>query len=228
MTSAAALALITALITAVPEVISDVAKLLQSPPAVSTPLSPGDPRAARRHRGQARPARQMICRVGFSTSSWWVSRVIRFFTKAPVSHTYIVFEDPISPFGEEVYEAAWCGFRMSTRAKLTSGTTRIVREYLVALPRPESALGICRYWLECPYDYLGLVGEAWVQIGRLFGRRWSNPGAGPHHMFCSEAAAYLLQYCKVPWAAALSPRSTSPADLMAAFEAQCVDSPLLH
>lgn len=132
--------------------------------------------------------------IGFSTSDWWVSRVIKFFTRAEVSHAYVVFDAATGPFGHEVFEAAWCGFRMSTRGKLTSGTARIVREIAVPLDAA-GALAICRAWLETPYDYPGLFGEAWVQIGKLFGKRWANPWAGPHRMFCSEAATYLLQMC---------------------------------
>lgn len=156
--------------------------------------------------------------IGFSTSDWWVSRVIRWFTGAKVSHTFITFEDPASPLGTEVYEAAWCGFRMSTLGKLRSGSTRVVQFVPVEL-EPTSALAMCRAWLETPYDYLGLVGEAWVQFGRLFGQRWHNPSAGVHHMFCSEAATYLLQMSagasdlKVK-VAGLDPRATSPADLL--------------
>jgi hypothetical protein len=129
--------------------------------------------------------------VGFSTSSWWVSRVIRFFTRAPVSHTYLVFEG-IPEVGHEIYEAAWCGFRISTREKLTSGTTRIVKEIPVAADVTK-AFYICRSWLETPYDYAGLFGEAWVMLGKWLGKRWENPWAGAHHMFCSEAATRLLQ-----------------------------------
>jgi hypothetical protein len=136
----------------------------------------------------------LTVKIGFSTSDWWVSKVIRLFTQATVSHTYIVFDDTASPFGHEVYQAAWDGFVMSTRDKLTRGTTRIIQEVPVDID-PKAALGMCRAWLETPYDYLGLVGEAWVQVGKLFGQRWNNPLAGAHHMFCSEAATYLLQMC---------------------------------
>jgi hypothetical protein len=160
----------------------------------------------------------MIVSIGFSTSQWWVSRLIRDATRAPVSHTYIVFDDPASPFGHEVYEAAWCGFRMSTRAKLTSGSTTIFKEIAVPL-EPLAALALCRAWLETPYDYPGLIGEAPVQLGKLFGQRWPNVSASPHHMFCSEAATYLLQQAPSPPAFAalvdkLTPRAVSPADLL--------------
>jgi hypothetical protein len=132
--------------------------------------------------------------IGFSTSDFWVSRVIKFFTHAPCSHAYIVFDDEGSGFGNEIYEAAWCGFRISTRGVLTRGTTKIVQEIPVDID-PAKALDLCRQWAETPYDYAGLLGEAWVQIGKLFGKRWDNPLANVHHMFCSEAATYLLQHC---------------------------------
>jgi hypothetical protein len=156
--------------------------------------------------------------IGFSTSDWWVSRLIRRFTRAEVSHTYIVFDEPGTCLNEEVYEAAWCGFRMSTRGALTRGTTRIVREVEVPLDAT-AALAICRAWLETPYDYLGLFGEAPVCVGKIFGCRWRNPWAGAHHMFCSEAATYLLQMaagasdlkCKV---LQLDPRTTDPETLL--------------
>ena len=152
-------------------------------------------------------------KIGFCTSDWWVSRVIRYFTKAKVSHAYLVFDDPGCLFGAQVFEAAWCGFRISTRSILTRGTTRIVQEIPVAID-PSAALGVCERWAGTPYDYLGLLGEAVVQVGRLFGKRWRNPFAGAHHMFCSEACVYVLAACGEPRVAGLDARSTSPEDLL--------------
>lgn len=163
----------------------------------------------------------MRVQIGFCTSDWWVSRTIRWFTRASASHAYIVF-DGIPEVGEELYEAAWSGFRMSTRAKLTSGTTRIVQEIPVPL-LPAAALAICRSWLETPYDYLGLLGEAWVQVGKYFGRRWANPFAGPHHMFCSEAATYLLQ--RSAW---VGDHSSNAYHVIAALDARTTDPELLR
>lgn len=152
-----------------------------------------------------------------------VSRLIEFAErgKVPVSHTAIVFDDPGTAFGHELYEAAWCGFRMSTRQKIERGSTTIVREIPVDLD-PVASLAICRSWLETPYDYLGLVGEAPVMIGKLFGQRWDNPFAGPHHMYCSEAATLLAQ--TAPGGAALKrivlplrARTTDPCALLQAL-----------
>ncbi len=157
----------------------------------------------------------------WTSSRWWVSRAIEDAERAKVSHTAIVFDDPSSPFGHELYEAAWCGFRMSTRAKLTSGTTTIVKEIPVELDAA-AALAICRGWLETPYDYLGLLGEAPVMVGKLLRMRWDNPFAGAHHMFCSEAACLLAQ--TAPGSAALKrlvlplrARATDPATLLQAL-----------
>ncbi len=125
-----------------------------------------------------------------------MSRVIKFFTRATVSHAYIVIDTTPLPEDGLVFEAAWCGFRMSTRGALTRGTTRIVKELPVDVDAPK-ALAIVRSWLETPYDYRGLLGEAFVQIGKLFGRRWNNVFASPHAMFCSEAATYLLQHTAI-------------------------------
>lgn len=166
--------------------------------------------------------------VGFSTSDWWVSKVIRFFTAAPVSHTYVVVEDSDSCFGHELYEAAWCGFRMSTREKLTSGTTHIISEMLIPLD-PHHVVSLLRSWLEEPYNYVGVsLGEIWVQIGKYFGKRLKNPFPSPGTMFCSEAVVYLLQLCPCPsgealelqkMALAMDPRTTDPYMLERALSA---------
>jgi hypothetical protein len=163
----------------------------------------------------------MQVKIGFSTSAWWVSRTIRKATHATVSHAYVVFDDPTSAFEDEVYEAAWCGFRESNRKQLTRGTTFIVQEIDVAV-NPTLALQLCRKWAETPYDYFGLVGEAWVQLGKLFGKHWRNPLAGKNRMFCSEACVYLLQHTANShelWALAakLDARNTDPEQLRQAL-----------
>jgi hypothetical protein len=149
--------------------------------------------------------------IGFSTSSWWVSRVIKFFTRAPVSHTFVVFDD-MRDADHEIYEAAWCGWRMTTRAKLTLGTTVIVKEITVDVD-PVKALGICRAWLETPYSYLGLLGELPVQIGLWLGQRWRNPARDAHHMYCSEAGTRLLQMLGFAAVTGLDAVSTNPYQL---------------
>ena len=156
----------------------------------------------------------MSVQVGFSTSEWWVSRVIRWFTKAKVSHAFLY-----SPFAElgDVAEAAWCGYRISTLTKLTSGTTRVVTMKTPVVPLK---MEIAKQWLDTPYAYAALFGEAWVCIGRLFRKMWKNPFPDPHHMFCSEAIVLLMQQSGYPGADKLDAVSTSPDDLLRFMEEQ--------
>ena len=58
----------------------------------------------------------------------------------------------------------------------------------------DAAFALSREWLDTPYDYAGLFGEIPVMIGRVLGKRkWPNPFASPHHMFCSEASTLIIQ-----------------------------------
>jgi hypothetical protein len=159
-----------------------------------------------------------MIRVGFSTSSWWVSRVICWFTRAKTSHAFLLLDGehahPI--FGDLVLEAEWWGFALSTKATLLRGTTRIV-----ALAEPkvplDDAVRTAGSWLDERYDYGGLFGEAWVSFWRWFGKKVRNPVHDARSMFCSEAVVYVLQAAKYPGADQLDPGSTSPQDLAEFF-----------
>lgn len=153
----------------------------------------------------------MNVKIGFSTSDWWVSRIIRFFTRAAVSHTFLLLEG--TSLGDLVLEAEWCGWKLSTRQALTRGTTRIVATVAPAMdlaPAVLTALG----WLDESYNYTGLFGMAWVAVGRWLGKKWRNPLRNSRSMFCSEAVVYVLQSAKYPNADLLDPQSESPEDLL--------------
>jgi hypothetical protein len=153
-----------------------------------------------------------VIRFGFSTSNWWVSRLIRWVTRSRVSHAFILIEnEPI--LGDIVLEAAAIGFRISTKTMLTSGTTTIFQLVDPVLPL-ESAVQTAVAWLGERYNYEGLFGEAWVALWRRFGRRVKNPLRNSRSMFCSEAVVYILQAAHYPEADALDPQSTSPEDLL--------------
>ena len=157
----------------------------------------------------------MRIRFGFSTSDWWVSRVIRFFTRAKVSHAFVLLEG--TELGDLVLEAEWCGLKLSTRAALTRGSTRIVAlvDPIPGMAGPvEKATRAALSWLDVPYDYAGLFGMAWVAFGRWLGKKWKNPLRSARSMFCSDAVvALVLQPAGWPGAAELEraidrPRST--------------------
>lgn len=139
--------------------------------------------------------------------------MIRLFTRAKVSHTFLLLEGDAT-FGDVVIEAAWCGWRLSTRDAITRGTTRIVA--LLDPPVPlDGALRTALRWLDEPYNYTGLLGMAWVSVGRWLGKKWRNPLRNSRSMFCSEAVTYVLQ--AAGWGSDWDPQSTSPEDLYEAL-----------
>src|ERR1700690_4044408 len=132
--------------------------------------------------------------AGFTTSYSAISRTIRLATRGHVSHAYVVFDD-IPIVGHIAFEAAWCGWRETTRTKVGGSQIELPVDVKV-----EAAFAQSRDWLNVPYDYAGLFGEAPVMLGRVLGnQKWPNPFAGPHHMFCSEASTLLIQkFARVP------------------------------
>ena len=150
--------------------------------------------------------------VGFNTTDTWISRAIRWFTKSPQSHAYLRFElDSL----DIVFEAAWDGFRMAPLSARGNTWTEIdVTSYVDT----RTALDLCERWWMTPYDYRGLVGEAWVMLGRWLGKTWHNPLTSPHAMYCSEAVCYVLLAAGRPYLTAalsdLKPRDTDPGELL--------------
>lgn len=153
----------------------------------------------------------MEVQVGFSTSGDLISRVIRFFTKATVSHTFLVIHSPLL-LENMVIEAAWAGFRMTTMSRFkTKNTVVALMEPVVPLDR---GLKRAVSWLGESYDYTGLFGMAYViMLGRWLRRKVKNPGHNPHAVFCSEAVAMVLQESRYPGADELNPSETTPGDL---------------
>ena len=156
-----------------------------------------------------------MIRVGFSTSSWWVSRLIRWATKSTVSHAFLLLDGPDGHplFGDLVLEAEWCGWALSSLATLKRGTTHVVTLVEPAIPLGP-AVHDAAGWLSEKYNYEGLLGEALVSLGRRLGKRWRNPLRNSRSMFCSEAICYVFIAANYPLAITLDPQSTSPQDLL--------------
>lgn len=157
----------------------------------------------------------MKIRFGFCTSDWWVSRVIRYFTKANASHAFLILEG--TDLGDLVLEAGWDGWRFNTLARVLSGSTRLVA--VVDTP-PEmeipvfAAMMASRAQLGERYDYGGLLGMAVVSVGRWLGKKWRNPWHSAKAMFCSDAiTAEILQPAKWPGADKLDAPTEDPQSL---------------
>ncbi len=64
------------------------------------------------------------------------------------------------------------------------------------------------------YDFGGLIGQAFVQLGRWFKRKVRNPLSSSRSMFCSESIARCMQWAEHPDAKSFTPKETTPQDLL--------------
>lgn len=150
-------------------------------------------------------------RIGFSTTTHLLSRVIRWFTDAAVSHAWVLYYD--EDFDCDcVLEFTEGGCRITTYASFQK-KNKIVK---VWTPQCSIRTGFTkmREWLDAGYDYLGLFGMIWVQLGRWLHRKWKNPWASSKKAFCSEGVARVLLYANYPGLEYLDPERTTPADLL--------------
>jgi hypothetical protein len=155
-----------------------------------------------------------VIRVGFSTGKKNVlSAVIRFFTGSKVSHAWLLLEDTY--FGLPlVLEATTEGFRLIPYAKFQAKTTVIEVVDLDPTYPVDSGVKQAAQWLGDSYDFGGLLGSAFVLVGRWLKRKWKNPSASSKAMFCSEAVVRVLQASSYPGADQLDPEATTPQDLL--------------
>src|SRR5512138_3812095 len=94
-------------------------------------------------------------RIGFSTTDGILSRLIRFGTRSPVSHAFLVYFDV--DFGREmVMEAVGAGFRIVPLDKFAKHN----RVVAIVTPRHpiDEGLKAAVDWLGEGYDTSGLVG----------------------------------------------------------------------
>lgn len=159
----------------------------------------------------------MSTRIGFSTDPKnFVSRVIRWFTKSTVSHCFVVY-----------YDTEWKRDMVLESEGGLGGSVRIVKfdpdsPYIVKLITPKHSIeeGMDRVvdYLGDVYDYGGLLGMAWVILGRWLKKKWANPWHASKAMFCSELVAQVLIDSKYPGAMQLDPPTTDPELLLKFFE----------
>ena len=155
----------------------------------------------------------MATRIGFSTSKTnWLSRLIRWFTRGTVSHAFIVY-----------YDQEWKRDMVMEAEGGAGGSIRIVRfnpdnPEIVRLidPKHDIEVGMIKMVdrLGEVYDYGGLIGMAWVEIGRWLKKKWINPWHSSKSMFCSELVAQILIDAGYPGADKLDPPCTDPQMLL--------------
>jgi hypothetical protein len=152
--------------------------------------------------------------VGFSTDpSSRLSALIRWFTNARCSHTFVVV-----PEGGRniVYEEADTGYSKIPLDDFLAGNT------LIALRRPRVPLDVG--WkkslpeLGQKYGELELDGMAIVLLARRFGWHIANPLRQRHAMICSARVTKIMQDSGDELAEKLDPASTDPEDVLLYLE----------
>ena len=143
----------------------------------------------------------------FSTTTFWLSRLIRFFTRSPVSHAAVCVRTPSLP--PMILQAEIGGVQALVRGKWEK-SNKIVREFRVLLPVDVSHA--CEH-LGDRYDYVGLLGYIPVLLGRWLGRKIKNPLAASRALICSEFVLHLDHDGQIPEWRGLDLEGTTPADL---------------
>jgi len=148
----------------------------------------------------------MNIRLGFSYGKGLLPKLIKFFTRSKVSHTFLLVD------GKDVLEAGSNGFvAIDYEAWKTNNTLVYLVDPIVPL---DEGLAVAHKWIGEPYSYGKLIGFIWVLIGRRLRRRWHNPIAERHALFCSEANTRVIQASHWPGSEVLTPSSTDPQDLL--------------
>jgi len=158
-------------------------------------------------------------RIGFSTSKTsWISRIIRWFTRSTVSHTFIVYYD--EEWKRDMVMESEGGMGGSVRlVKFNPNSSSIVK---IVTPKHDIEVGMTKMVdrLGEVYDYKGLFGMAWVELGRWLKKKWVNPWQSSDAMFCSELVAQVLKDSNYPGAEQFDPGSTDPEQLLRFFEGE--------
>lgn len=160
----------------------------------------------------------MNIQVGFSTSKdYWLSKIIRWFTDSKASHCFFIYYDEDWQ-RNMVLEATEGGYKITPFSYYEADlVAKFTPKYSV-----ETGLTKSIDWLGEGYDYVGLIGMIWVEIGRWLKRNWYNPCRDPKAMFCSEAIARVMKESNYPGTEDWDPESIDPEMLIEFFEKETV------
>jgi len=151
-------------------------------------------------------------KIGFSTSNSVISKIIRKLTRSEVSHTYLKHNIE----GHDlVLHANEHGVEFDKYVDFNRKFT-IVAEYdLIMTDAQEKAfIFYAVQQVDRPYDFLALVGFAWVLLNKAFKRKIGNPFKNKAAYFCSELMLTSLQAAKFFGSEHLDRDLTTPEDLM--------------
>ena len=146
--------------------------------------------------------------VGFSTTNKLISRLIRWITRAEVSHTFLIVELYGQPWvaGAEFNGLVLMPVHKFQRNNTIKAVCKVPELTDKHLEKVMDSIGEA-------YDYGGLIGGIFPQIGRWLKQKWKNPWANPKAMICSEFVTMALQECKLKGAEGLDPVAVTPQEL---------------
>ncbi len=153
-----------------------------------------------------------MVKIGFSTArDNPASFLIRRISGSRASHAWLLLR--VDPFGQEfAFEASEFGVRLVPWSAFRR-QNRIVAVFEPAVPL-EPAMPRAGELLGAYYDFTGLVGMAFVMLGRWLKRKWRNPLNSAKAVWCSELVAHVLKWAGHPGVEKLAPARTSPQDLL--------------
>lgn len=126
----------------------------------------------------------MKVKIGFSYQDKWLSKLIRWATNSPVSHSYI---RDISDSEDLVIHAH--GLNVSiVPYDIFSIDNKVVKEFEYDMD--EQSLSWLYDQTTKSYGVLTLLGFVWVMLGKKLGKQWKNPFSDNNKSFvCSELVA---------------------------------------
>ncbi len=152
----------------------------------------------------------------FTTSSHWLSRVIRWLTNSEVSHACLgteIFGEPVLIHSALDGDTGKNGVQITPRDKWLEDNI-IVAEYEI-IPDVTENMGPMIRLLRAKYDKMGLIGYLFVFMAMYLGRKIMNPLSHPTRYVCSR---YVLQLDphgdKIPEWKGVDPERTTPHDLL--------------
>lgn len=127
--------------------------------------------------------------VGFSTTPKLASRLIRWVTRSPVSHAFVVFDVPV--FGRVVMQAEVWGYEIRPWS-LWQQQNQLVAEFIpTGPPLGPSIAKLAPCYLGRRYDWkAAFFSGLWRWCGRWLRGRLRSP----YTLMCSEALLRILQH----------------------------------
>lgn len=129
--------------------------------------------------------------LGFSRTNNLPSKLIRWFTKSQVSHTYLRLYVPTFK-RYFVLHADWDGVKFELAEKFDTENI-VIKEYIINDKRLDDAIVKNLWYIGRRYDYVKLFNWAWaIMLKRWIVRKVKDPSADPKKLICVDFNLYVF------------------------------------